>query len=161
MCWSDDGGRTWTQSNSTGWGLFDPHLLYLPNGVLALFAGSYHAGGGIRVLLSPDGGYTWHGPGKESEKPHGYTVDPSVYGYSHPMLLPDGTVYLVYLHTGGHRPEDARTESLFGLRVSVHDSADGIDILPAPGSPAARGDTGRVKEERETDAGDPGLGDRM
>ena len=54
------------------------------------------------------------------------------------MLLPDGTVYLVYLHTGGHRPEHARTEALWGLRVKIHEDAGGIDILPAPGSPAAK-----------------------
>lgn len=57
------------------------------------------------------------------------------------MLLPDGTVYLVYLHTGGHRPGNARTEALWGLRVRVLDGADGIEVLPAPGSPAAGRET--------------------
>ncbi|MFV2066420.1 MAG: sialidase family protein [Pirellulales bacterium] len=129
ICWSDDGGRTWEQSGSTGWGLYDPHLLCAPNGVLACFHGSYKKGG-IRVLLSPDGGRTWNGPGEG----YGYRIDPSVYGYSHPMLLPDGTIFLVYLHTGGHRPADARTEALWGLRVKIHDDAGGVDILPAAGS---------------------------
>lgn len=87
------------------------------------------------MLLSPDGGHRWHGPGER----YGYSVDPSVYGYCHPILLPDGTVYLVYLHTGGHLPAHARTEALWGLRVRVSDAADGIEILPAPGSPAAKG----------------------
>jgi hypothetical protein len=158
MCWSEDGGESWSPPEGTGWGLFDPHLLQLPNGVLALFAGSYH-GGGIRVLLSPDGGLTWHGPDSGAEEPYGYSVDRSVYGYCHPMLLEDGTVYLVYLHTGGHRTDDARTESLFGLRLRVHDDAGGIDILPAPGSPAAMGLDGADAEAG--DGGDPELGDRM
>ena len=30
---------------------------------------------------------------------------------------------------------DPRTEALWGLRLRVHDDADGSDILPAPGSP--------------------------
>jgi len=131
----------------------------LPSGVLALFAGSYH-GGGLRGLLSPDGGRTWHGPGRRDGNPYGYSVDPEVYGYCHPILLDDGTVYLVYLHTGGHRPEDARSESLFGLRIGVHDDAEGIDILPAPGSPAERGESAGEGEPVGS-GGDPELGDRM
>jgi hypothetical protein len=70
MCWSDDGGQTRVRSQSTDWGLYDPHLLYMPNGVLALFHGSYHKGG-IRVLLSPDDGRTRCGPGEESGKHYG------------------------------------------------------------------------------------------
>jgi len=157
--WSDDGGRTWTESGASGWGLYDPHLLALNNGVLALFAGSYH-GGGIRVLLSPDNGHTWNGPGRRDGNPYGYSVDPDVYGYCHPMVLDDGTVYLVYLHTGGHKPEDARTESLFGLRVGVRDDAAGIDILPAPGSPADSGEAAGGGGP-SGGGGDPELGDRM
>ncbi|MCP4645324.1 MAG: exo-alpha-sialidase [bacterium] len=149
LCWSDDGGKTWEHSDSTGWDIYDPHLVVLPNGVLACFHGSYKKGG-IRVLLSPDGGETWNGPGEG----YGYSVDSSVYGYSHPMVLPDGTVYLTYLHTGGHRPEHARTQALWGLRIGIHDDAGGIDILPAPGSSAA--------EQLDGDGGgDPELGDKM
>ena len=132
ICWSDDGGRTWTDPVSIGVDLFDPHLLMLPNGVLACFHGSYK-GGALRVILSPDNGRTWHGPGEGI----GYSVDPSVYGYSHPMLLPDGTVYLVYIHTGGHKPADARTQALWALRIRINDNADGIEILPAPGGEKA------------------------
>jgi BNR repeat-like domain len=150
ICWSDDGGQTWELSGSTDWGIYDPHLVCMPNSVLACFHGSYKKGG-IRVLLSPDGGRTWNGPGEG----YGYSVDPSVYGYSHPMVLPDGTVYLTYLHTGGHRPQDARTEALWGLRIRIHDDAGGIDILPAPGSSAA------AAEQATGDGGDPELGDKM
>ncbi len=160
MCFSDDGGLTWRQSGATGWNLYDPHLLQMPNGVLALFHGSYTKGG-IRVFLSPDGGHTWHGPGEESDKPYGYSVDPSVYGYCHAMLLPDGTVYLVYLHTGGHKPEHARTEALWGLRVKIHDDAGGIDILPAPGSPAAKEEPGTEQPAPSTAGDDPELGNQF
>ena len=153
VSWSDDGGKTWTQSNATGWDMFDPHLILAPNGVLALFHGSYKTGG-LRVLLSPDGGETWHGPGEWL----GYGVDTSVYGYCHPMVLPDGTIYVVYLHTGGHLPADARTEALWGLRVRIHDDAGGIDILPAPGSPAARGQDAAGLKRLQTKGGDPELG---
>lgn len=155
ICWSDDGGRTWTDPAGLGVDLFDPHLLEMSNGVLACFHGSYKARG-IRVILSPDGGNTWHGPGDH----YGYRIDPSVYGYCHPMRLPDGTAYLVYLHTGGHSAADARTEALWGLRVEVNDTADGIEIQPAPGSPAAQGLPKEVLQlltSRES-GGDPVLG---
>jgi len=155
ICWSADGGHTWTEPAGIGVDLFDPHLLLMPNGVLACFHGSYKSGG-IRVILSPDGGETWHGPGDC----YGYGVDLSVYGYCHAMLLPDGTAYLVYLHTGGHRAADARTEALWALRVKVHDEADGVDILPAPGSPEARGLPREILDllTRWEDGGDPALG---
>ena len=154
--WSDDGGRAWTDAAETGMELYDPHLLVTSNGVLACFHGSYTAGG-IRVILSPDGGATWHGPGDH----FGYRVDSSVYGYSHPMLLPDGTVYLVYLHTGGHIGADPRTEALWGLRVRVCAGADGIDILPAPGSPADLGlpVAALTMLTQRQSAGDPELGE--
>lgn len=132
--WSDDRGRTWTEPATTGVAMYDPHLLVMPSGVVACFHGSYGKGS-LRVMLSPDGGETWHGPGDH----YGYSVDPSVYGYSHPMLLPDGTVYVVYIHTGGHSAADARTEAIWALRMRIHEEADGIDILPAPGSPAESG----------------------
>ncbi len=125
--WSKDNGKTWTPPASTGVQLFDPHLVVMPNGVLACFHGSYK-GGGLRVMLSPDNGHTWHGP----EKQIGYAVDPSVYGYSHPMLMPDGTIFLVYIHTGGHKPADARTQALWALRIRINENAEGIEILPAP-----------------------------
>ena len=128
ISWSKDNGETWTPPVSTGVPLFDPHLVVMPNGVLACFHASYKVGG-LHVMLSPDNGHTWHVPKEQI----GYAIDPSVYGYSHPVLLPDGTVYLVYIHTGGHRPADARTQALWSLRIRINDNADGIEILPAPG----------------------------
>jgi hypothetical protein len=128
ICWSDDQGRSWTRLVPTGAIIHDPHLMMMPNGVLACFG--WMPGGGVRVILSPDQGRTWHGPGEG----FGYAVDPSVYGYSHPMLLPDGTVYIVFQHTGGHSAADARTCAIWAMRVRIDDAADGIEVLPAPGS---------------------------
>ena len=154
--WSEDGGDSWSEPQTFGVEIYDPHFVVVPSGVLACFHGSYN-GGGLRAILSADGGATWRGP-KEAV---GYAVDPSVYGYSHAMVLPDGTVYVVYLHTGGHWPHDARTEAIWGLRVRVNEKADGIEILPAPGSPA---DTGGVVYDPgafDFSGGDPELGNRV
>lgn len=134
ICWSDDNGHTWTEPVSTGIGNYDPHVLQLPNGVLAMFHGSYFKTG-LRVCLSKDNGLTWNGPGDQ----YGYDVDSAAYGYSCPVLLDDGTVYVVYQHTGGHHTYHARTQALWGIRVRVFDGADGIEILPAPGSPEDKG----------------------
>ena len=155
VTWSEDGGHTWTDLVPTGVEMYDPHLLLMPNGVLACFHGSYHReAGNLRVILSLDGGRTWQGPGER----YGYSVDPSVYGYCHPMVLADGTAYVTYIHSGGHSSHDARTEAIWAVRVRVHDGADGIDILPAPGSPAARGRPSEELETMVTDGGDPELG---
>lgn len=151
ISFSSDGGRTWTSPVSIGVGLVDPHVVLLPNGVLACFYGA----GGVRVILSKDFGVTWHGP-KET---CGYSVDPSVYGYSAPMVLSDGTVYLAYIHSGGHAAADARTAAIWGVRVKVNDSADGIEILPAPGSPADRGLALTGLESLVTHGGDLSLGE--
>ena len=153
---SDDGGKTWPESVSTGVDMFDPHLLMMPNGVLACFHGSYSdkAPGNLRVILSPDLGRTWNGPMDHC----GYTIDPSVYGYCHPMVLSDGSVYLAYIHTGGHSAADARTEAIWAIRVKVSDTADGIEILPAPGSPEALGYDCAGLSTLPATAGNPELG---
>ena len=130
ICFSDDKGEGWTKPVRTGMNVYDPHVVQLPNGVLAAFHGCYFKNG-LRVCLSKDNGQTWNGPGEN----FGYEVDASAYGYSCPVVLDDGTVYVVYQHTGGHKTHHARTQALWGIRVKVLDSADGIEILPAPGSP--------------------------
>jgi hypothetical protein len=130
LMFSDDAGRTWSTPFTTGIGMYDPHIIQLPNGVLAIFHGSYFKTG-LHVYLSKDSGQTWNGPGECI----GYEIDSSAYGYCCPVVLADGTVYVVYQHTGGHKTHHARTQALWGIRVRVFDSADGIEILPAPGSP--------------------------
>jgi Neuraminidase (sialidase) len=145
ICFSKDQGNSWTEPVSIGIDMFDPHFLLMPNGILACFHGSYKTGG-LRVILSPDGGQTWHGP----EENLGYAVDTTVYGYSHPVLDQDGTVFCVYQSTGGHLANDARTMALWGLRLRINDTADGIEILPSP--------QGCVSKPVDTDGGDPELG---
>ena len=162
--WSEDQGKTWSQPRHTGIEMYDPHFVMMPSGVLACFHGSYNTGG-IRVILSPDLGATWHGPAiqkghLDKEGGIGYTVDPSVYGYCHATLLPDGTVYVVYLHTGGHLPNHARTEAIWGLRVGISPDADGIEILPAPGS-AADSNAGDWLTKLQFTGGDPEVGAKV
>ncbi len=156
LYWSETKGTSWTEPAKFGVQIFDPHFVLPPNGVLACFHGSYN-GRGLRVILSPDNGQTWRGPKDKI----GYSVDPSVYGYSHAMPLPDGTVYVVYLHTGGHRPHDARSEAIWGLRVQINERADGIQILPAPGSPADAGQVHYSPPELTHDGDDPEVGARV
>ena len=150
--WSNDKGKTWiTSEKGTGVRMFEPHLIVLPNGIVANFHGGYNVSGdqfdaaaksgklrlgGLSVILSSDNGHTWHGP----EEKIGYRVDPAVYGSnSNPILLPDGTIYIVYLRSGGHYPYDARTQALWSIRVQINDSADGIRLLPSPGGADFRG----------------------
>lgn len=128
ITWSDDGGRTWTPPITFGMRMFEPSLLLLPDGTLLCLHGSYGAGG-LRAILSTDGGHTWIAPAKN----HGFAVDPSVYGYGRGTLLPDGSVLMAYIHTGGHRTKDAQTEAIWCMRMRVRADHSGIDLLPAPG----------------------------
>ena len=59
-------------------------------------------------------------------------MDASVYGYGKGIVLPDGSVYAVYIHTGGHRTKDARENAIWNIRLRVRPEHDGIDLLPAP-----------------------------
>ena len=128
IAWSSDGGRTWTKPVAFGIRLYEPRLITLRDGTLLCLHGSY-GGGGFRAMFSPDGGLTWVCP-NESD---GFPVDPSVYGYGQAVELDDGSVWAVYIHTGGHRTEDARTEAIWGIRLRVRPDHNGIDLLPAPG----------------------------
>jgi hypothetical protein len=133
LSWSSDGGRTWTPPVKMPTRMYDPWLLVLKDGTLLCVHGSYTRGRrGLRAILSPDGGKTWTAAGPD----YGFSIDPSVYGYSRGVQMPDGSIYLAYQATGGHRPEDARRESIFALRFKVLDGCRGIELLPAPGSPA-------------------------
>jgi photosystem II stability/assembly factor-like uncharacterized protein len=127
ITWSDDGGRSWTPPVTFGMRMFEPSLLLLTDGTLLCLHGSYGAGG-LRAIFSTDGGQTWIAPAQH----HGFAVDPSVYGYGRGTLLPDGSVFMAYIHTGGHAAKDAQTEAIWGMRLRVRSDHSGIDLLPAP-----------------------------
>jgi len=129
IAWSSDIGRTWTKPVPLNVRLFEPRLIPLRDGTLLCLHGSYGAGG-LRAMFSTDGGQTWLCP----DKKWGFPVDPSVYGYAQAVELADGTVWAVYIHTGGHSTRDARTEALWSIRLRVRHNHDGIDLLPAPGT---------------------------
>ena len=129
ITWSEDGGRTWTPPVAFGMRMFEPGLLVLPDGTLLCLHGSYGAGG-FRALFSSDGGSTWIAPAEN----HGFAVDPSVYGYGRGIVLPDGSVWAVYIHTGGHATQDARTEAIWSIRLRVREDHSGLELLPVPGT---------------------------
>jgi photosystem II stability/assembly factor-like uncharacterized protein len=128
ICWSDDVGKTWTKPVSFGVRLYEPGLIALKDGTLLCIHGSYGAGG-LRAIFSTDGGATWIAPAPN----YGFAVDSTVYGYGKGIELPDGSVYIVYINTGGHTTKDAQTEAIWGVRLKVRPDHSGIDILPAPG----------------------------
>jgi photosystem II stability/assembly factor-like uncharacterized protein len=134
ISWSRDGGKTWTKPAELPFKMYDPWLLTLKDGTLICLHGSYTAGKpGLRAILSPDGGKTWHAAGND----FGFPVDPACYGYSRGVQLDDGSVLIVYQYHGGHTLEQLKAQKLFILRFKVKDHCAGIELLPAPGSPAA------------------------
>lgn len=129
VSYSKDGGQSWTAPRNLPTRIFDPWLVTLRTGQLVSLHGSYikpHRG--LRALISNDGGVTWNGAGAD----HGFAVDPSVYGYSRGVELPDGSLYVVYQGTGGHTAKDASAMSIYGLRVRVKRDGRGVETLPAP-----------------------------
>ena len=82
---------------------------------------------GLRVIFSLDGGHTWLAAGKD----HGFLVDQS-YGYGKAMELPDGSLFITYLATGGHRTSDAQSNAIRCIRLRVRPDHSGIELLPAP-----------------------------
>ncbi|MCB9782937.1 MAG: exo-alpha-sialidase [Candidatus Omnitrophica bacterium] len=126
IAWSEDGGKTWTDPVTFGLRLFAPSLYVLKDGTLLCLHGSY-AGGGLRATFSSDGGRTWIGPATD----RGFLIDNS-YGYGKAMELPDGSLFITYLSTGGHRTEDAQQNAIRCIRMRVRADHSGIDLLPAP-----------------------------
>ena len=103
----------------------------LHDGALLCVHGSYtKSHHGLRALVSRDGGKSWNGAGTN----YGFAVDPSVYGYSRGVQLPDGSVYIVYQGTGGHKTVDASSMALYGMRLRVKAEGRGVERLPAPGT---------------------------
>jgi len=126
--WSRDRGRTWTAPVTFGLRMFAPSLYVLPDGTLVCLHGSYAPGHhGLRVIFSSDGGETWIAPAKD----HGFLVDTS-YGYGKAMELPDGSLFICYIATGGHGTSDAQQNAIRSIRLRVRSDHSGIDLLPAP-----------------------------
>ncbi|KAB2673623.1 MAG: exo-alpha-sialidase [Verrucomicrobia bacterium] len=128
ITWSRDHGRTWTPPVTFGMRLFAPSLQVLEDGTLVCLHGSYAPGhGGLRVIFSTDGGRSWIAPAKD----HGFLVD-HAYGYGKAMELPDGSLFVTYLATGGHRTGDAQSNAIRCIRLRVRGDHSGIELLPAP-----------------------------
>ena len=124
---SRDGGRTWREPVQLPiWG-HPPYMLKLQNGHVVLVYGHRRPPYSIRAILSRDGGSTWVAPAPD----HGFLVDHS-YGYGKAVELPDGSLFVVYLRTGGHRTEDARTNAIQCIRARLRPDHRGIDLLRAP-----------------------------
>lgn len=131
LCWSADEGRTWTEPVTFGLRLYAPSLYLLADGTLVCLHGSYAPDApGLRVVFSRDHGQTWVAPAAD----HGFLVD-QAYGYGKAMELADGSLFVVYLSTGGHRPEDARANAIRCIRFKVRSDYRGIELLPAPCRP--------------------------
>ncbi len=127
LFWSNDVGRTWSLPKRCGIRLYAPTLYVLRDGTVVCLHGSYAPGhGGLRVIFSTDGGATWFGSGKD----HGLLVDADAYGYGAAVRLPDDTLELIYQKTASVRPEDAKSNSLWTLRLRVRSDHSGIDLLP-------------------------------
>ena len=128
ICWSSDRGHTWTPPVTFGMRLFVPSLYVLHDGTLVCLHGSYAPGnGGLRVTFSTDGGHTWVAPAKD----HGFLVD-NAYGYGKAMELPDGSMFITYLSSGGHRTQDAQSNSIRCIRLRIPPDHSGVELLPAP-----------------------------
>jgi sialidase-1 len=128
ICWSADRGHIWTPPVTFGMRMYAPSLYVLRDGTLVCLHGSYAPGrGGLRVIFSTDGGHTWIAPAQN----HGFLVD-QAYGYGKAMELPDGSLFITYLATGGHRTEDARSNAIRCIRLRVRPDHSGVDLLPAP-----------------------------
>ena len=47
--------------------------------------------------------------------------------------MSDGTAYLAYIGTGGHRPEDAKANMIWSIKVRVRADHSGIELVPMDG----------------------------
>lgn len=74
-------------------------------------------------------------PSPEAGPDYGFSSDRAVYGHSRGIQLPDGSIYIAYHGTGGHKWDDASHTFIYALRVRVRSHGRGIKPLSAPGSP--------------------------
>ena len=44
--------------------------------------------------------------------------------------MPDGSVYIAYIETGGHRTPDARNNAIWSIKLRVRSDHSGIELLP-------------------------------
>lgn len=127
ICWSGDGGKTWTTPVSFGVRMYEPGFVVLKDGTLVCLHGSYGPGG-MRVIFSRDGGHTWIAPLANG----GFLID-STYGYGRCVQLPDGSLFVAYIDNIGVTPEDMDKEAVWGIRFTIRPDYSGIELLPAPG----------------------------
>jgi photosystem II stability/assembly factor-like uncharacterized protein len=128
ISWSSDQGHAWSPPQTFGMRMFAPSLQVLPDGTLVCLHGSYAPGHpGLRVIFSTDGGETWIAPATD----HGFLID-NAYGYGKAMQLPDGSLFVAYIATGGHGTADAKKNAIRAIRFRIRDDRSGIDLLPAP-----------------------------
>lgn len=124
ITWSRDEGRTWTEPVSFGVRMFAPTLLVMADGTLLCHYGSYNEGG-LRAMFSTDGGHSWVVPGQK----RGFLID-DTYGYSRSCLMPDGSAYLAYIGTSGHRTQEAANNMIWSIRLRVRPDHSGIELEP-------------------------------
>jgi len=131
ITWSSDSGRTWTPPATFGFRMYAPALIVLDDATLLCHFGSYtKEHGGLRAIFSTDGGKTWLAPAKD----YGFLIDQS-YGYSRSCIMPDGSAYLAYIGTGGHRRKDAQNNMIWSIRLRVRTDHSGIELLPVDNGP--------------------------
>jgi len=94
MCFSDDGGHTWTTPRGvTNKGEHPGDLVLLPDGRLILTYGERNRPFGVRALISPDGGQTWD---KRNTIVLAWDAPNWDCGYPSSVLLDDGDILTIY-----------------------------------------------------------------
>jgi photosystem II stability/assembly factor-like uncharacterized protein len=126
IAWSEDEGRTWTDPVTFGMRLYAPALYVLQDGTLVCLHGSYGASN-LRVIFSRDGGETWIAPAEN----HGFLVD-RTYGYGKAMVLPDDSLFITHILSGGHSTHDAENNAVCCIKLRIRPDHSGIELLPAP-----------------------------
>ena len=47
--------------------------------------------------------------------------------------MPDGSVHIAYIETGGHRTSDVRNNAIWLIKLRVRSDHSGIELLPVAG----------------------------